>query len=48
MTPCDEPAHWDLSARKIIVCYELAADFGNLYTGYAVEAFDTDAAGRRR
>lgn len=29
---CGEPnAHWDLSARKILVCYELAAEFGDLY-----------------
>jgi hypothetical protein len=36
MTTCGEPgAHWDLSLRKIIVCYELAVDFANLYRGYA-------------
>jgi Putative metallopeptidase len=29
---CGEPnARWDLSARKIFVCYELAAEFGDLY-----------------
>jgi hypothetical protein len=29
---CGEPnARWDLSARKILVCYELAAEFGDLY-----------------
>ena len=38
MITCNEPgAHWDLSIRKIIVCYELAADFADLYRGYAVE-----------
>ena len=38
MTACGEPAaRWDLSARKIIVCYELAVDFGDLYRDYAVE-----------
>jgi Putative metallopeptidase len=32
MLECGEPnAHWDLSARKIFVCYELAADFTDLY-----------------
>jgi hypothetical protein len=32
MLECGEPnAHWDLSARKIFVCYELAADFADLY-----------------
>ena len=36
MTTCGEPgAHWDLSLRKIVVCYELAVDFANLYRGYA-------------
>lgn len=29
---CGEPnARWDLAARKILVCYELAAEFGDLY-----------------
>ena len=29
---CGEPnARWDLSARKIFICYELAAEFGDLY-----------------
>jgi len=38
MSPCGEPgARWDLSARKIIVCYELAVDFADLYRDYAVE-----------
>jgi hypothetical protein len=32
MSECGEPnAHWDLSARKILVCYELAVDFAELY-----------------
>jgi hypothetical protein len=36
MTICGEPgAHWDLSLRKIIVCYELAVDYANLYRGFA-------------
>jgi len=38
MTSCNEPsARTDLAARKIIVCYELAADFAELYRDYAVE-----------
>ena len=36
MADCGDPgAHWDLSLRKIVVCYELAVDFANLYRGYA-------------
>ena len=35
MATCGEPgAFWDLSMRKIIVCYELAVDYANLYRGY--------------
>ena len=29
-------AHWDLSAKKITICYEIAADFASLYTDYVV------------
>jgi len=36
MTTCSEPgAFWDVSIRKIIVCYELAIDYADLYHGYA-------------
>ena len=36
MTTCSEPgAFWDASIRKIIVCYELAMDYADLYRGYA-------------
>ena len=36
MTTCSEPgAFWDVSIRKIIVCYELAIDYADLYRGYA-------------
>jgi len=32
MVPCDSPnAEWNLPARKISVCYELAADFAEMY-----------------
>ena len=38
MSTCNEPApRWDLSARKIIVRHELAADFAQLYREYAVK-----------
>ena len=36
MTNCTEPgAYWDLPLRKVIVCYELAADYVDLFRGYA-------------
>ena len=36
MTTCSEPgAFWDVSIRKIIVCYELAIDYADLHRGYA-------------
>ena len=36
MTTCSEPgAFWDVSIYKIIVCYELAIDYADLYRGYA-------------
>lgn len=35
---CGSPgARWDLQERKIIVCYELAVDFADLYRGYGAE-----------
>jgi len=38
MEECNEPgARWDLSDRKIHVCYELAADFGAMYRDYGHE-----------
>jgi hypothetical protein len=49
MTSCGEPgARWDLSARKIIVCYELAADFADLYRDYAVEPRSQKTTARKR
>jgi len=34
---CGHPdLHWDLSVQKIIVCYEIAQDFANLYRGYGL------------
>ena len=36
MTTCSQPgAFWDVSIRKIIVCYELAIDYADLHRGYA-------------
>jgi hypothetical protein len=49
MRSCNEPAaRWELTERKIVVCYELAADFAQLYRDYANEAESaaTDARGR--
>jgi hypothetical protein len=35
MQSCGYPnARWDLSTHKLTVCYELAADFADLYRGY--------------
>jgi hypothetical protein len=35
MQSCGYPnARWDLSVHKLIVCYELAIDFADLYRGY--------------
>jgi hypothetical protein len=34
---CGQPdLHWDLSTQKILVCYEMAADFGRLYRDYGL------------
>jgi hypothetical protein len=34
---CGRPdLHWDLSSQKILVCYEMAQDFANLYRGYGL------------
>ncbi len=34
---CGEPdLHWELSTQKIVVCYEMAQDFANLYRGYGL------------
>ena len=36
MTTCSQPgAFWDVSIRKVIVCYELAIDYAELHRGYA-------------
>jgi hypothetical protein len=35
MQSCGYPnARWDLSTHKLTVCYELAAEFADLYRGY--------------
>jgi hypothetical protein len=34
---CGQPdLHWDLSTQRILVCYEMAQDFANLYRGYGL------------
>lgn len=34
---CGQPdLHWDLSTQKVLVCYEMAQDFANLYRGYGL------------
>jgi hypothetical protein len=34
---CGEPdLHWELGAHKILVCYEMAQDFADLYHGYGL------------
>ena len=39
MQSCGFPnARWDLSTHKLIVCYELAADFADLYRDYGARA----------
>jgi hypothetical protein len=48
MKACDEPAaRWELTERKIVVCYELGADFSQLYRGYSDEKV-TKAYARKR
>jgi hypothetical protein len=38
MRECGEPAaYWDLSTRKVTICYELCTDFEQLHSGYATE-----------
>jgi hypothetical protein len=39
MQSCGFPnARWDLSAHKLVLCYELAAEFADLYRDYGVRA----------
>jgi hypothetical protein len=46
MSTCDEPAaRWDLQTQTIVVCYELGADFAQLYRDYAT---DPKAATKKR
>jgi hypothetical protein len=34
---CGQPdLHWDLQSQKILVCYEMAQDFAQLYRGYGL------------
>jgi len=47
---CGQPdLHWDLQAQKILVCYEMAVDFTNLYRGYGLTyALGPDAQPEKR
>jgi hypothetical protein len=48
MMTCGGPnAHWDLQARKINICYELAADFAGMYRDYAGEQKPQKTASRK-
>ena len=39
MQSCGFPnARWDLLTHKLILCYELATDFADLYRGYGARA----------
>ena len=31
-----QDAHWDVQAKKILICYEVAADFASLYGDYVI------------
>ena len=34
---CGQPdLHWELSTQHILICYEMVADFGQLYSGYGL------------
>jgi Putative metallopeptidase len=45
MRDCDEPsARWDLEQRRIYVCYELAADFAELYRDYGEQIVNASSA----
>jgi hypothetical protein len=49
MRVCNEPAaRWEHMERKIIVCYELAAEFAQLYRDYADAPASTASDSRRR
>jgi len=38
MRSCGQPeAHWSVPDRKLTLCYELAAEFAQLYRDYAQE-----------
>lgn len=48
MRGCGQPnAHWDLPARTTFVCYELAADYAQLYRDYADEPFNISGTNAR-
>jgi hypothetical protein len=49
MEDCGEPgARWDLTDRKIHICYELAVDFADMYTDAAKQKSPKTAARKRK
>ncbi len=51
MQSCGDPnARWSLSTRKLTLCYELGADFADLYRAYGDARADNSkiAAGSKR
>jgi hypothetical protein len=49
MRECGEPAaRWEITEQKIVVCYELAADFAQLYRDYADVPERAASAARKR
>jgi hypothetical protein len=47
---CGQPdLHWDISTQKVLVCYEMAQDFANLYRGYGLTfALQADTASKAK
>jgi Putative metallopeptidase len=49
MQSCGSPnASWDLATHKLILCYELAADFADLYREYGARADSSKLADRSK
>ena len=47
---CGPPdLHWDLSTQRILVCYEMATDFGHLFRDYGLtgDAFNAQMAQKK-
>jgi hypothetical protein len=49
MQSCGFPnARWDLSTHKLILCYELAAEFADLYREFGARSEDIGIVGRTK